>query len=346
MQNYKDELQQLTKILLKPEDQYDELFKVIDDLYKLFLTASGLETDTNQNREHIYLSNGKAIGPSWAAICVKEILRTKRFIAGFCKAIKSALAKFPERPIHIVYAGTGPFGTLAIPLTTIFTSEEINFTFMEINPESIQSLEKVIEAFGAEKYVNQIICCDACKYQFDKSKPIHMVITETMLNALNKEPQMAITMNLAPQMVEGGILIPQNIIIEAGLLDPKQNHERMLNLENYDDDYLYMLGRIFELNKSTPDIHPATAVEDGKKYSFSEVEVQIPKGIDSGYNRLCLFTTIQVFEDEQLTHWQCSLNMPYRIMTLDQEKTPVDMVGFRYMISEKPGFEWRLISCT
>jgi hypothetical protein len=337
MLNYQDDLRKITAILLKPEDLYQDLTKTISDLHQLFLTVSGLEMEKSENREDIYLSNGKAIGPVWAAFCVKEHMRTKKFLRGVFQGIKSAQKIFPGVPIHILYAGTGPFATLAIPLTTVFSSEEINFTFLEINPVSIQYLEKVIEVFQAEKYVNQIVKCDAAAYRVAPNQPIHLIITETMQNALQKEPQVGITMNLVPQMERKGILIPQNIKIEAVLLSPKKDQDRQLGLIGETDCY-YLLDTVFELNKQTPELYPIRDLTKNGSYSFPKVEVGIPREKVAEYRQLCLFTSIRVFEDTELAYWNCSLNLPQKIMDLSQVEKPVDKVSFQYMVNEKPGF--------
>jgi hypothetical protein len=345
MQNYQTELNRITEILLKPEEHYDELTKANNDLLALFFSVSGLDMEKPENREDIRLVNGKAIGPVWAALCIREILRTKRFIRGFYSGIKAALAKFPDRPIHILYAGTGPFATLAMPLTTVFTSSEINFTFLEINPLSIRSLEKVAAAFQAEKYISEIVSCDAGKYKTPRNKPIHMIITETMQNALQKEPQVGITLNLAPQMEDGGILIPQNITIAAALLDPKKNKARMTSMDWPGQEYYRILGKIFELNKhtETPYAIDNTSANAGE-YTFPEGAVAIPKGNLAGYTHLLLFTTIQVFEAEYLTPWECSLTLPQNIMVLEPNNDSVAQVNFQYMMREKPGFAYKIIA--
>ena len=210
MQENIDKLRHITEILLNPEDDYSQLTKAIDDLYSLFLSASGLEVDDTENRDDVYLSKGKAIGSTWAAMCVKEIMRTKCFLRGLYAGIKAAQKRFPNTCIHVLYAGTGPFATLAMPMTTVFTSDEITFTFLEINPISIQHLKRNINAFDALDYINDIIQCDATTYQANNIMPIHIVLTETMQNALQKEPQVSIAMNLVPQMVAGGFLINES----------------------------------------------------------------------------------------------------------------------------------------
>lgn len=338
MNKYNEELKQITEVLLKPEDDYGEIKRATDDLYNLFLSVSDLKEEDESCRKDFYLPKGKAIGTVWAAMCIKELLRTKRFIRGVFLGIKHAQEKFTDRSIHIVYAGTGPFATLLMPLTTVFTSKEIKFTLLEINPNSIENLRKVIKVFEVEEYIQKIVQCDATEYKADKDKPIHMIVTETMQNALKKEPQVAITLNLVPQMEVGGILIPENISIEAALIDPKRNMDRMMGVEGAEKDFCYKLKKIFDLNKNIMQI------EKIEEYNFEEVEVELPLGIDKRYRSLNLLTDIQVFEEEKLTYLQCSLNLPLKIMDIDWEKDNSKKISFQYDISDNPGFIYKLIS--
>jgi hypothetical protein len=343
MQNYLEQLRSITEILLKPEDDFGEISSAINNLFSLFSEVTELQADDERNRKDIYISKGKAIGTTWAALCVKELMRTKYFLRGLYGGIKEAQNRFPNTRIHILYAGTGPFAALAIPMTAIFSSEEISFTLLEINPASIAHLEKCICAFQAENYINEIVQCDATAYQTDKSNPIHIVLTETMLNALQKEPQVSITMNLVPQMLPEGILIPQNIRIDAALLSPKKNAERMTNPDFGNQKYYHPLKTIFELNKTTPKQHPIKRIADISSYAFPEVLTELPEDLEPGYNELDLLTSIQVFGDVELAYNQCSLNLPKKLMHIDQNTLSSRKIMFQYVISEKPGFQYRFV---
>jgi hypothetical protein len=343
MDNYTDMLRNITQVLLKDDDNYAELAPAINNLFELFTEASGLNPDDEMNRKDIYLEKGKAIGTSWAAMCVKEILRTKNFIRGLYKGVLAAQHKFPDTKIHILYAGTGPFATLAIPLTTLFTSEEVQFTLLEINPISIELLKKTLKAFNAENYVDQIVQCDATVYNADKSKPIHIILTETMQNALQKEPHVSITMNLVPQLHPDGILIPENIRIDAVLVNPVQNAKRMTDPDWNGEKYYQTLNTIFELNKYTFGSNSAHKISGTDTYEFDEVEVELPAGIDPGYKELSLLTAIKVFDDVELTNYQCSLNLPKKLMNIDQKALPSNRMSFQYVINDKPGFQYKFI---
>ena len=325
MNKHGKKLKELSEILLKVEDDYGELMDTINSLYQLLYETSQFEANENTSKEDIYLPHGKAIGPYWAAACVKELMRTKYFLRGIYKGILEAKQRFPSQPLHIVYAGTGPFATLALPFTTLFSPEEISFTLLEINPRSIHFLSNIIDAFEIQPYISDVILCDASEYQLDKTKPIHMIISETMQNALQKEPQAAITLNLVPQMEEGGILIPQNIKVDAALMHPKKNMERMTSLGEYHDTYYFVLGTLLELNQKT-------------KKSFPSIVLNIPHSLEPGFEELYLFTTLQIFEDVYLTPWQCSLTLPKKLMSLKQNENSVHQLTFQYVIDETPGF--------
>lgn len=336
-----ERLKQITLALMDPNDHYPAITEATNDLYRLFTEVSGMEAEEQQNRESLFLSQGKAIGTTWAALCIKEILRTKRFIRGLYLGIKAARQRFPGETIRVLYAGTGPFATLAIPLTTVFTSAEVQFTFLEINPGSTGLLKKVINTFGIQAYVNEIIETDALSYRMDREKPHHVVITETMQNALQKEPQVGITRNLVPQMEPKAIFIPENIVIEAVLLDPRKNRDRMMGDDISGRDCYRVLGKVFEVNRETMAIDEQSGSHIQDEFHFPEVEIEIPAEIASGYRQLCLCTRIDVFAGERLDYWQCSLTLPKLIMDLEQHKPRVKRMGFQYVTGKNPGFRWR-----
>jgi hypothetical protein len=340
MNDHRAELKRITEILLSPEDNYGVLTPVIQDLYQLFLSVSKIEAGPPQYQEHIYLPIGKAIGPYWAGLCIHEILRTKRFITGVYLGLKAAMARFPGVPIHCLYAGTGPFATLAMPMTVLFTSDQVKFTLIEINPYNIEPLERIIHGFGAEDYVIGIVQEDATQFQPDPAKPFQMIITETMQNALQNEPQVAITMNLASQMEPGGILIPQNIEIEAALLSPKRNQDRMMGIIGAEACYR-SLGKICSLNDEICRVTPNPDPTNADCYTFPEVEVAIPPDWVAEYPDVCLLTRIQVFGETELKAWECSLTVPQKVLHLDPVKPPA-RIALRYWINEKPGFRYRI----
>ena len=60
-------------------------------------------------------SNGLALSPTMAAMCANDFVRTIQFIRGTHAAIADIRERFPDRPARVLYAGCGPYATLAVP---------------------------------------------------------------------------------------------------------------------------------------------------------------------------------------------------------------------------------------
>jgi hypothetical protein len=109
--------------VLLDNDTGGELLSETLDLYRdILLTASGIDLGGELEMGCIHTGAGVAIGTTWAALCIDDVLRTKRFVSGLYHAIKT-VADRRAGPVHVLYAGTGPWATLVLPLTSRFSPE-------------------------------------------------------------------------------------------------------------------------------------------------------------------------------------------------------------------------------
>ena len=167
LSNLRQTLSQLTTTYLAPEINFMALKQLTDHFFNLLVDITGLEEAKNAHRNSLMLPGGKCIGSFWAGYCLMELMRTRQFVRGLYSGILAAREKFPNTCIHVLYAGTGPFATLALPMTEIFSPQEIQFTLLEIQPESASMLQKVIEALQLGSFIHNVIVADATTYLID-----------------------------------------------------------------------------------------------------------------------------------------------------------------------------------
>ncbi|MGJ1430659.1 hypothetical protein ACR79M_05055 [Sphingobacterium spiritivorum] len=309
-------LKACTDDILIPLDFHEKLVPAITGLSQQLFDSVEINGDNESLREHYGTESGNAIGPLWAALCSKEVLRTQRFIKGLYQAIHTCL-KERQTPVHILYAGTGPFATLAIPVMTQFLPEEIQFTLLEINPISFEKMQKCINHFGFESYVRAYHCCDASTWKAE-DKQVDILISETMHNGLYREPQVSIMLNLLSQLPSDCICIPQQICVD---LVVKENFskatETISSLMSFDRKYI---DQVLHMSSS-----PA--------WQFTNTTVQIPENPNLQFY---LDTTIQVYEDQHLRLNDCSLNLLRKFNVPEVYRG--QKIEIQYQVSQIPSF--------
>lgn len=306
-----------THMLLWSHD-YNDLRESVHQLHEIFggitaIKAAGIDD------EDIYLAQGKAISPVKAAYCLLEFERTRRFLRGIYKAIKQQIAINPGHKIQILYAGCGPYATLLTPLTSVFTSEEVGFTLLDINSHSLEAAMQLYNVLDLMAYINDFVQADATAYQTNPDTDI--IISETMLNGLIKEPQVAIMNNLIPQLSPTGIFIPEAITINAALLNATEEQNSFfhagLKPQRINVGHVYNATKPFQLPKA----------------------ITLPLVPSATHRSLNLLTEITVFGDEKLHDYSCSLTLPLKLLHLPANETP-KQITFNYQMGAKPGFSF------
>jgi predicted RNA methylase len=309
------ELYRISNEILKPEDFHDTLAPAITDYVTLLSKIVKIDNDDELNRRHVQSEMGQAIGTFWAAQCVKEILRTQRFVRSLYAAINEKLTQ-KAGPVQVMYAGTGPFAALALPVMMHFSPAEVQFTLLEINQQTYDLLQQVLEAFNLKDYVAKCEIADATIYQL-KSTNIDIVLSETMSRALIKEPQVAIMLNFAKQLPSGTIFIPEEINVGLSTQQKSGTEPKLIK-------------RLMEFNTSLRQRLVGDTI--GFNWEFDEVIVESDVEKDE---QLYLSTEIKVYKDNFLGFNDCSLNILERIKI---DKLDPKNLRFRYVLKETPGF--------
>lgn len=220
------------------------------------------------------LPPGRALG------CMMEEKRTMKFAQGLYGALASLDVRREE--IEMVDAGTGPvpiFGILAA-----LKSPKAKITCLEINQGSAKMAAKIIERLCLQDRV-KIVCTDATKYQHDK--PIDLLISETMHVGLTEEPQAQIFGNLAPQVAVDGVVVPEKVIVKAGLAKDSKLHpsiiRQMLTPENQTCLMQYALD-------------PVEIAALSRDNLLEVVDFELPvDSLDGGRYRVILSSNVEVF---------------------------------------------------
>ena len=342
-------LKRVADELLSPQEDDDRLSAAAAELYSLCSSVTGIDENSNHadERDEIGLPSGKAISPRDAARCVLDYSRTSKFLRGIHAAILNARERFPNTTIEILYAGCGPFAPLALPLTSRFSPIDIQFTLIDIHKRSLEAAQRIFQAFGLTTFVRDYIQCDAASYKHDAPHVIHIVLVEAMQAALEKEPQVAMTMNLAPQLCSGGIFIPESIAVDCYLCD-LTNEFKLLpvegdvanSLSTGRDAVRVKLGRVLELTAGNCRNLLATGGRDGHSGAFlSKVILDVPKDLDGEFN-LMLLTTITVFDSITLVDYESGLTCPRVLHDLGKIRGGM-RIELGYNPGDKPGFKYR-----
>lgn len=299
----------------------------LEALSDLFCGNSDVDfkSDLQAHQLDTCLANGVAISPFLAGFCLKELGRTTKFLLGLKKAIQEAQNRFPGQRINVLYAGCGPFATLALPLCTMFESSEVGFTLLDIHEECIVSAQRLVSAMELEDWIDGYALADATRYQYDETKPLHLFVTETMQSKLAKEPQVAIMLNLVPQLVEGGVCVPENITLSVGF-KKYRDPEDLLSVSWEKVGTLFEVRDHLDKNKigKLPNSLPGNTLD-------------IP-ACPVDCKDLYLFTDIEVFGGVNLAAMECSLTLPALLFDYDINSLPLQVESW-YLLGDFPKLE-------
>ena len=349
--DYRLLLKQVADELLSDQEDNERLSAAATELYSLCSSVSGIDENSNHadDGDEIRLPSGKAISPRDAARCVLDYSRTSKFLRGIHAAILDARERFPDTVIDILYAGCGPFAPLAIPLTSRFSPAEIQFTLIDIHQRSLEAARSIFQIFGLSAFVRDYIQCDAASYKHDAPHVIHIILVEAMQAALEKEPQVAMTMNLAPQLCSGGIFIPERIVVDCYLGDLASEFtllpvegDAANSLARGRNSVRFSLGRVLELTAGNCfNLLAAGGMDEHCGASLSKITLEVPKDLEGKFN-LMLLTTITVFDSIVLGEYESGLTCPGVLHDLGKISRGM-RVELVYSLGDKPGFKYRAL---
>ena len=328
-----------TQTILNPESPPGELLSAVRGLQCEFAQLTGVH-DTSEDpadRVATALESGTAISPQDAARCVLDFARTTTFLRGIHDAIAAARVRFGDARIEVLYAGCGPYAPLALPLFTVIGAADVGFTFLDIHQRSLDAARVLVEHYGFSGHLTGYLCADATRVQL-AGKP-HIVVTETMQRALSKEPQLAVTANLAPQLVEGGIFIPEHVRVRLCVADIDAEFNVAPASEGVQDGMRSRVDLATLLDLSRTSVGKGTDQATGSSLPVINITVPELPG-DREWNAM-LCTEVSVFNGHVLGDYDSGVTYPEILHDVGRLRGGEEL-ELEYGLGANPGFRGRL----
>ncbi len=234
-----DSREEDTAIKERDVEMWRQLINILEKSLSGILTKNGIifsHTSRPTTSEF-----GVALSPINAGDCIKDTIRTAQFMLGVDTAMQSVIARKraqnQEANVKILYAGCGPYAPLVLPLIPRYSDQNIEIHLLDIHLESIEAVQALcLKLDFFPQYNIHFHCKDATKIDLKKEQcpDFDIVLSETMDAGLRSEPQAAILYNVAKQVKEDCIFLPESIQLSVAV--------KSLN------EYLSTLRRIHTIN--------------------------------------------------------------------------------------------------
>lgn len=329
-------LSTITNVFLDLQSDLHTLKENADAYFEFLVSSVNQNSLSFEEQNSITTEFGRAISSFEAAHCIKEFYRTTQFLRAVHRALIRLKSMYPNETIRVLYAGTGPFAALALPMMTLFSDKEVQFTLIEINPKSMSLLKQTIERLHLSSYIEAYYLADASKLVLSSPHVHHLLISETMQQALNNEPQVSILLNLLDQVRTDAFMIPERIDVRLARFNTKQYFETQLGHGCH--EFNKPIAKVLSVNQSTL---RNWLQMDWRNVPFKEMcnsRIEIEPYIEGEV--LYLLTEIKVFDEFKLTLNECSLNMPLKLKGVEGYKHKSHYIDFYYQLGPKPKVVW------
>lgn len=323
------ELDRITNVLLDEDIKWDDLYEKMQGFERLLISINELDLEREDLRSDIWLDQGKALGAAWAVRCITDLMRTKRFVQGLHAAVEARLHR-QSAPVHIVYAGCGPFATLVLPILHAFPPEQVRVSLIEINEISFATAQHTLEVLGFTDHVVHWFNGNAATLKLPASARADILLSETMQYTLVKEMQVAITLNLLPQMKPDAWLVPEEI--RVSLTPIKMRSPEKTPFIGVKQEVLsWSADSIFQWQQR---------YREGTLDTLPEESIHLCRADLAAYQSLYLLTDIQTFGAYHLGFRQSSLTGPYFLESLTDDFREGIKVDLQYQLLPVP--DWRV----
>lgn len=257
--------------------------------------------------EKLKTMGGQALSGKHAIECIGDGPRTARFMKGVFGAVEAIKGRIGDAPIRILYAGTGPFAPLVIPMILAEETRSYDVDFIEFHPPSYDVLNHLMDRLRLDdkSYVRfRSFCADATDIDL-ADKRYDLIVSETMFRALYDEPQVAIFVHLKKYLDEGGFFIPEQVdlALYQHLYKKIPQYKLLQTAANavFDDatgqQLFFSLNADFEVREN-----PGGSIYTSKWIPLGPFDPEKPD--------LCIETRVKIWGDQQLSPSESVLTNP------------------------------------
>lgn len=322
-------LRSIADVLVSDSIDYIALSKAIHAYKNLLLEVSEVDIEDEAGKANLHVASGKAIGLTWAALCVDDLARTRAFVKGVYEAVRLLWTR-GVAPVQILYAGSGPFAALVLPVLAMYGPDDVQVTLIEVNPYSYESVKKVVPRLQLNGFIQAVHQADAATYQIREEDRVDIILSETMQRALKTEPQVSILANLVRQVEREVIVIPEKIVLELGLLPTSGG------IENREVGKSYRrIAEVFVVSRQT--IKAFHHAAHPRQLQFPATTLDLTGQISPGFHRLVIFTEIQVFNGTWLRTNESGLTIPWIMEDLSPPAAEGRSITLQYQVGPTPG---------
>lgn len=199
--------------------------------------------------------------------------------------------------INIFYAGCGPYAPFITLVAPLFQPKEVQFTLLEINKNSVESAEKLINSLNLSNYLKNFYIADAVTFKVPNPETFDILISETLDVMLYRECYVPILFNLLPQFNKDTILIPENVLINLSFLTQAETD---LDIEEYE------IGNVVNVRESIASYSSSYSIPSqltDKIFDLTTLNI-------NKYEKFLLDTKVHIYEDIWLHRNESPLTTP------------------------------------
>jgi predicted RNA methylase len=284
------DIKKLSEDLLHPSISLEFAEQIVNNIYSYFkeiTQVSGYDSDIKRLIT-LPAKNGMALSINHAAQCFLDYQRTTKFLRGTVQAIKDKLEENPNKKVHVFYAGCGPYAPFVTLVAPLFSPDEVEFSLLEINKDSLEQAEVLIENLGFTNYIKNCYLKDATEFKIPNPDEVDILFSETLDALLYRECYVPIMWNLIPQLNKDVKVIPENVKINVSFKE-KEN-------ETFE-------ATVFDVRKNIEKQHEKSTLPK----QFESFKVDLSKA--DKYDRIVIDTCVEVYKEHVLRKNESSLTL-------------------------------------